>query len=115
MDICTIHTHSCNNFGFYRGCAALLEQSPVAKFEAQPTQGGPAPLRVTFIDKSTGQGIYPKYGSTNLTKIVYGQLFLGIQMNGQHSLSKETHHLNLKKPVHMISNSPSLGLGGRTR
>lgn len=32
-------------------------QPPVANFEAEPTLGGPAPMPVQFIDKSTGKGI----------------------------------------------------------
>ena len=44
---------------FTSGCT-LLESAPVATFEANPTQGGPAPMSVTFTDKSTGSGITSK-------------------------------------------------------
>lgn len=43
-------------FVFTSGCA-LFGHAPVAAFEANPTQGGPAPMTVTFTDKSSGSGI----------------------------------------------------------
>lgn len=43
-------------FVFTSGCT----HAPIAAFEAKPTQGGPAPMTVTFTDKSTGSGITSK-------------------------------------------------------